>query len=129
MNTSTTITCDRNTLTLNVPVGDLPDDLRVALVDWLTEHDIDVDLVAIGTLVERHEETQSVAWRERTEHGTVVHQNFPAVMRDVDWPAPFPGVLGCLGPDQVSPSAAGPDGDDNDNADDDDHGDLRAGSR
>ncbi len=125
MNASTTVTCDRDTLTLNVPVADLPEDLRVALVTWLTEHDIDADLVAIGTLVERHEETQSVAWRERTDRGTVVHQSFPALTRDVDWPAPFPAVLGCTASDQAARSAAGPDDSDG-NADGDD-ADQQAG--
>lgn len=95
MNSNDLITCTSRSLTLERAVDELPDDLRDAVVAWLSEHDIDAQRVAVGTVVERHEESQSVSWRERTERGMVVHQSFPAVGRDELWPAPFPAVLGC----------------------------------
>lgn len=83
----------QTTFVLERPLDELDDRTRCAVSGWLTEHGIQPDRVVVGTKVERHEHSHSVAWRERGTDGIVVHHWFPPVASTALWPAPFPGEL------------------------------------
>ena len=80
-------------LTLHRPLEQLDEPRRDAVARWLIAHDIDPGRVALDAPIQRDETTFSLAWRERTDEGLVVHRVFPAVTKDDHWPAPFPEEL------------------------------------
>lgn len=80
-------------MTLHRSVDDLPGHLRGAVTQWLTEHDIDPDIVALDQPIERDSMRGILTWRENSDHGVLVRTRLPAVADDAIWPAPFPALL------------------------------------
>ncbi len=82
-----------DSITIHRPLGELDDRDRAALTEWLIQHGIDPDHVAVGAAIERDELGMSLVWREDTPAGRVLHHRFPAVDAGERWPAPFPEPL------------------------------------
>lgn len=87
------VECSGDSMTLHRPVVDLPDHLRSAVVEWLAEHDINPDAVALDQPIERDSMREILTWRENSDHGILVRTRLPAVAHGTIWPAPFPALL------------------------------------
>ena len=91
--TSEAVECSGDVMTLHRSVEDLPGHLRSAVVQWLTDHDIDPGSVALDHPIERDAMREILTWRETSAHGVLVRTRLPAVAQGAIWPAPFPALL------------------------------------
>ena len=87
------VECSGDAMTLHRSVVELPSHLRGAVTEWLIEHDINPQTVALDQPIERDSMREILTWRENSDHGVVVRTRLPAVAAGAVWPAPFPALL------------------------------------
>lgn len=93
MMTREAVECSGESMTLHRSVVYLPSHLRGAVTQWLIEHDINPETVAIDQPIERDSMREILTWRENSDHGVLVRTRLPAVADGAIWPAPFPALL------------------------------------